>query len=107
MWGSDQAASLEPSGITRLVRDIRLVETSMGSGEKKVIDRERPIIARLRERTEMFESIKAVAMDVDGVLTDGAFWWGSTGEEFKRFCFAMIGNPLGAPSGPPIGLGFW
>ena len=32
--------------------------------------------------------IKAVAMDVDGVLTDGTFWWGSNGEEFKRFCFA-------------------
>lgn len=48
MWGSDQAASLEPSGLTRLVRDIRLVETSLGSPEKKVLDRERPLIARLR-----------------------------------------------------------
>ncbi len=51
MWGSDQAASLEPNGITRLVRDIRLVEKSMGTGEKKILDRELPIIARLR-RTE-------------------------------------------------------
>ena len=33
-------------------------------------------------------AIKAVAMDVDGVLTDGTFWWGTNGEEFKRFCFA-------------------
>jgi N-acetylneuraminate synthase len=49
MWGSDQAASLEPNGITRLVRDIRLIERSMGTGEKKVIDRELPIIARLRK----------------------------------------------------------
>ena len=48
MWGSDQAASLEPNGITRLVRDIRLVERSMGTGEKKIIERELPIIARLR-----------------------------------------------------------
>lgn len=32
--------------------------------------------------------IRAVAMDVDGVLTDGTFWWGVNGEEFKRFCFA-------------------
>jgi 3-deoxy-D-manno-octulosonate 8-phosphate phosphatase (KDO 8-P phosphatase) len=32
--------------------------------------------------------IKGVAMDVDGVLTDGSFWWGSSGEEFKRFNFA-------------------
>jgi len=50
MWGSDQAASLEPNGITRLVRDIRLVERSMGTGEKKVIERELPIIARLRRK---------------------------------------------------------
>jgi N-acetylneuraminate synthase len=48
MWGSDHAASLEPSGLMRLIRDIRLVETSMGTGEKKVIERELPIIARLR-----------------------------------------------------------
>jgi N-acetylneuraminate synthase len=48
MWGSDQAASLEPNGITRLVRDIRLIEKSMGTGEKKVLERELPIIARLR-----------------------------------------------------------
>jgi N-acetylneuraminate synthase len=50
MWGSDHAASLEPNGITRLIRDIRLVETSLGDGEKKVIDRELPIIARLRRK---------------------------------------------------------
>jgi N-acetylneuraminate synthase len=48
MWGSDHAASLEPTGLTRVCRDIRLVESSMGTGEKKVMDRERPIIARLR-----------------------------------------------------------
>ena len=35
MWGSDQAASLEPNGITRLVRDIRLIERSMGDGNKR------------------------------------------------------------------------
>lgn len=49
MWGSDQAASLEPSGLTRLLRDIRLVETSLGSPIKRVLDRELPIIARLRQ----------------------------------------------------------
>ncbi len=48
MWGSDQAASLEPSGLTKLVRDIRLVEMSLGSPEKKVLEREVPIVARLR-----------------------------------------------------------
>lgn len=48
MWGSDHAASLEPNGITRLVRDVRLVERSMGDGVKRVLEREQPIIHKLR-----------------------------------------------------------
>ncbi|HEY6210738.1 MAG TPA: N-acetylneuraminate synthase family protein [Vicinamibacterales bacterium] len=48
MWGSDHAASLEPNGISRVVRDIRLVEQSMGDGVKRVYEREHPIIKKLR-----------------------------------------------------------
>jgi N-acetylneuraminate synthase len=48
MWGSDQAASLEPNGITRLVRDIRLIEMSMGDGQKRLLEREVPIMQKLR-----------------------------------------------------------
>jgi N-acetylneuraminate synthase len=48
LWGSDQAASLEPNGISRLVRDIRLVEQAMGSPEIRVLEREIPIIKKLR-----------------------------------------------------------
>jgi N-acetylneuraminate synthase len=48
MWGSDQAASVEPQGFLRLVRDIRLVETAMGDGVKRVIEREVPIMKKLR-----------------------------------------------------------
>jgi N-acetylneuraminate synthase len=48
MWGSDQAASLEPNGMQRLVRDIRLVETSFGDGKKRLFDREKPIMEKLR-----------------------------------------------------------
>lgn len=36
------------------------------------------------------QQIRAIAFDVDGVLTDGGFWWGPNGEEWKRFCFADI-----------------
>lgn len=50
MWGTDQAASLEPSGLTRLVRDIRLIEKSMGDGVKRVIEREMPIMKKLRRK---------------------------------------------------------
>ncbi|MGD0750448.1 MAG: N-acetylneuraminate synthase family protein [Anaerolineales bacterium] len=48
MWGSDQAASVEPQGFAHLVRDIRLVETAMGDGIKRVIEREVPIMKKLR-----------------------------------------------------------
>jgi N-acetylneuraminate synthase len=48
MWGSDQAASLEPNGISRLVRDIRLWEQAKGDGVKRVFEREIPIIKKLR-----------------------------------------------------------
>lgn len=48
MWGTDHAASLEPNGITRLVRDIRLIETSLGDGVKRVYDSEIPVLNKLR-----------------------------------------------------------
>lgn len=47
-----------------------------------------------------FSRIKAIALDVDGVLTDGGFWWGPNGEEWKRFCFAdVMGISLGKKAG--------
>lgn len=48
MWGSDQAASVEVSGVIRLVRDIRVIEAALGDGKKKVYDSEKPIIKKLR-----------------------------------------------------------
>ena len=36
------------------------------------------------------KNIRALALDVDGVLTDGGVWWGPNGEEWKRFSFADI-----------------
>jgi N-acetylneuraminate synthase len=48
MWGSDQAASLEPAGLQRLVRDIRAVEQSMGNGNKAILPEEQAILTKLR-----------------------------------------------------------
>lgn len=48
MWGSDQAASVEPWGFTRLVRDIRAIEKAMGDGVKQVYDSEKAVMNRLR-----------------------------------------------------------
>lgn len=48
MWGSDHAASVEPQGFARLVRDIRTVEAAFGDGVKRVYDSEAPVIQKLR-----------------------------------------------------------
>ena len=48
MWGSDQAASVEPQGLMRLVRDIRVIERSLGDGVKQVYESEKPVRAKLR-----------------------------------------------------------
>jgi len=48
MWGSDQAASVEPGGLLRLVRDIRVIEQAIGDGVKRVYDSEMKARQRLR-----------------------------------------------------------
>lgn len=48
MWGSDHAASLGTSGVIRLVRDIRIIETAMGDGVKRITEKEIPIMKKLR-----------------------------------------------------------
>lgn len=47
-WGTDHAASLEPAGMKRLVRDIRVIEAAMGDGSKRVTESEIPIMKKLR-----------------------------------------------------------
>ncbi|GAA1356158.1 N-acetylneuraminate synthase family protein [Streptomyces beijiangensis] len=58
MWGSDQAASVEPQGLQRLVRDIRTIEDALGDGVKKVYDSELAPMKKLRR--------------VAGVVAEGA-----------------------------------
>ncbi len=48
MWGSDQAASVEPPGLVRLVRDVRVISEAMGDGIKRVYEQERVAMAKLR-----------------------------------------------------------
>ena len=48
MWGSDQAASVEPGGFERLVKYIRVTEQSLGDGVKQVYESELPILKKLR-----------------------------------------------------------
>jgi len=48
MYGSDQAASLEPQGLDRLVRDVRRIDVILGDGIKKVWPSEIPVMKKLR-----------------------------------------------------------
>ncbi|QDP96942.1 N-acetylneuraminate synthase [Microlunatus elymi] len=48
MWGSDQAASVEPQGLQRLVRDIRAIEDSLGDGVKHIYAGELAAMKKLR-----------------------------------------------------------
>ena len=48
MWGSDQAASVEPGGLQKLVKYIRVTEQSLGDGVKKVYESEMPSREKLR-----------------------------------------------------------
>src|SRR5215471_18724216 len=47
-------------------------------------------MAPKKSRVARLRQIRALAIDVDGVLSDGGFWWGPGGEEWKRFSFADI-----------------
>ena len=48
MWGSDQAASVEPGGFEKLVKYIRVTEQAVGDGVKKVYESELPSLKKLR-----------------------------------------------------------
>ena len=53
MYGSDQAASLEPSGLRQLIGAVKKIELAMGDGKKKIIGDEIPIARKLREHLSL------------------------------------------------------
>ena len=48
MYGHDQAASLEPRGLQRLVRDVKTIEKILGDGEKRIWPSEISVMKKLR-----------------------------------------------------------
>ncbi len=55
MWGSDQAASIEPQGVERLGKYIRVVEQAMGDGIKRIYETEEKAKTRLRRKDTLLE----------------------------------------------------
>lgn len=52
-WGTDQAASLDVAGFTRLVRDTRILEKALGSGDIEITDEEVAIAQKLRRVNDL------------------------------------------------------
>jgi len=52
MYGSDQSASVEPSGFKQLIGAVRKIELAMGDGIKKTIEAEAPIAENLRQHLD-------------------------------------------------------
>jgi N-acetylneuraminate synthase len=53
MYGSDQSASIEPSGLRQLVGAVRKIEKAIGDGQKRIMDAEVPIARKLREHLDL------------------------------------------------------
>jgi N-acetylneuraminate synthase len=60
MWGTDQAASVEPRGLERLVQYIRDIEAAMGDGVKTVYESERAVMQKLRRTDRLTITAHAV-----------------------------------------------
>jgi N-acetylneuraminate synthase len=57
MYGSDQSASIEPSGLRMLVGAIRKIEKAMGNGKKIVLKKEQPIAKKLRQHLSFYSDL--------------------------------------------------
>ena len=72
MKGGDHAASLEPQGFKKMVRDIRNVEQAMGAYEKKVQDSEIPIFQKLSKSIVSLTDIaQGESITIDKITTKG------------------------------------
>jgi sialic acid synthase len=69
MKGTDQAASLEPGGFARMVRDIRAVEEALGDGRKRIHERELPIRTKLAKSIVTKENIPEGTVIEESMLT--------------------------------------
>lgn len=67
--GPDHAASLEPQGLQKLVRDIRQIEMAMGSADKAIAPSEVPVRARLGKSVVAAEPIVSGDVITPGMLT--------------------------------------
>jgi sialic acid synthase len=90
MKGPDHAASLEPSGLMKLVRDIRAVERAVGAPKRDLVEREKAV------RTKLAKSLVLVRDLPEGhVLEAGDLMAKSPGSGLSpRYAAQLVGRPL-------------
>ena len=59
MYGSDQPASLEPTGLRHVVGAVRKIENALGDGKKRFLEDEKPIAENLRQHLDWTLNKKA------------------------------------------------
>ena len=84
MKGPDHAASLEPSGLMRIVRDIRELERAIGSGKKHILDEEKEIRKKLGKSVVAMRDIAKGETITRAMLTMKSPALGLSGLEYDK-----------------------
>ena len=88
MKGGDHAASLEPDGLRRVVRDIRAFEIALGNGKKVLHESEKPIRVKLAKSVVAAKHIPAGAIITNDMLTAK-----SPGDGLPpKYCYLLVGR---------------
>ena len=69
MIGPDHAASLEPAGLQRLIRNVRNVEKALGAPEKRIMESEHKVRQRLAKSIVARTDIRAGDVITPAMLT--------------------------------------
>jgi len=105
--GPDHAASLEPIGLQKLVRDIRQIEMAMGSAEKSVAPAELPVRARLGKSVVAAEPIRAGAVIHAKMLTAKSPGDGIPANELERLIGRVAAVDVGRDTLVPPSALVW
>jgi len=72
MKGGDHAASLEPQGFIKMVRDIRAIENAMGSFQKEIQESETPVFKKLSKSiVSAIDITKGITITSEMLTTKG------------------------------------
>jgi sialic acid synthase SpsE len=105
--GPDHAASLEGNGLRSLITNIRIFEEALGTGEKAILDEERPIRAKLGKSVVAAQRISAGTIITRAMLTMKSPGTGIAGTHLDAICGRVAKRDIEADTiVPPDALGW-